>query len=182
MSISPSAALVGSQGLQVVINDNNSIYVTDARPNAEPCYPVRFYFEPNSFSMTNGGAHILFRGYSGSTIVLRVEFGFSAGTDQLRVALLNDGTTWTESNWFTLTDAPHAIELDWRAATGSGANNGGLTLWLDGIQQANLTGIDNDTRRVDRARLGALASIDAGTSGTYFFDAFESRRQTYIGP
>ena len=24
--------------------------------------------------------------------------------------------------------------------------------------------------------------IDAGTRGTYYFDAFESRRQTYIGP
>ena len=53
---------------------------------------------------------------------------------------------------------------------------------IDGIQQANLTGIDNDTLRIDRARLGALAGMDVGTSGTYYFDAFESRRQTYIGP
>jgi len=30
--------------------------------------------------------------------------------------------------------------------------------------------------------LGALAGMDAGTSGTYYFDAFESRRQNYIGP
>ena len=50
----------------------------------------------------------------------------------------------------------HFIELDWRAATGVGANNGGLTLWIDGVQQADLTGVDNDTWRVDRARLGAL--------------------------
>jgi hypothetical protein len=132
--------------------------------------------------MANGDSHILFRGYSGSTIVLRVEFGFSAGVYQLRAALLNDGTTWTESNWFTLSDAPHAIELDWRAASTVGANNGGLTLWIDGTQQANLTSIDNDTRRIDRVWLGAAASIDAGTSGTYFFDAFESRHSTYIGP
>jgi hypothetical protein len=30
--------------------------------------------------------------------------------------------------------------------------------------------------------LGAVAGIDSGTRGTIFFDAFESRRQSYIGP
>ena len=63
-----------------------------------------------------------------------------------------------------------------------GANDGGLTLWIDGTQKANLTGADNDTRRIDRVRLGAASGIDTGTRGTYYFDAFESRRQTYIGP
>jgi hypothetical protein len=42
--------------------------------------------------------------------------------------------------------------------------------------------MDNDTRRIDRVRLGALTGIDTGTRGTYYFDAFESRRQNYIGP
>ena len=87
-----------------------------------------------------------------------------------------------KTNWFTINDASHFIELDWRADAAAGTNDGGLTLWIDAVQQADLTGVDNDTGRVDRARLGALSGIDAGTSGTYFFDAFESRRQTFIGP
>jgi hypothetical protein len=29
--------------------------------------------------------------------------------------------------------------------------------------------------------LGAISGLDSGTRGTYYFDAFESRRQTYIG-
>jgi hypothetical protein len=94
---------------------------------------------------------------------------------------VNDATTWTNTNWFTISDAPHYLELDWRASSAVGANNGGLTLWIDGIQQANLTGVDNDTRRVDRVRLGAVAGIDSGTRGVEYFDAFESRRVTYIG-
>jgi hypothetical protein len=183
MSISPSAALVGSQGLQALINDTNAIYVTDDRPNAEPRYRVRFYFDPNSISMTDGNAHFIFKGFMGTgTEVVQLEFRRAAGAYQVRASIVDDGSLWFNTIWVTLSDAPHSIELDWRAAPGSGANNGGLTLWLDGIQQANLTGVDNDTRRVDRARLGALASIDAGTSGTYYFDAFESRRQSYIGP
>jgi hypothetical protein len=79
-------------------------------------------------------------------------------------------------------DTPHFVELDWGAATATGANNGGLTVWIDGIQQANLPGVDNDTRRIDRVRLGAVNGLYSGTLGTYYFDAFESRRQTYIGP
>jgi hypothetical protein len=183
LSVSPSSALIGSQGLQAVIDDANAIYVTDDRPNAEPRYRMRFYFNPNSLTMANGDSHILFRGYSGTTtIVTRIEFGFAAGGYQIKAAVLSDGSNWSETNWFTLSDASHAIELDWRAATVAGADDGGLTLWIDGAQQADLTGIDNDTWRLDRARLGATASLDAGTNGTYFFDAFESRRQTYIGP
>jgi hypothetical protein len=96
--------------------------------------------------------------------------------------VLTDSTTWRYTSWFTISDAPHFIELDWRAATAAGASDGSLTLWIDGTWRANLTGVDNDTRRVDRVRLGAVAGIDTGTRGAYYFDAFESRRQTYIGP
>lgn len=183
LSVSAAAALVGSNGLQAVLDDNVAIYLTDETPTAEPRYRARFYFDPNSILMASGDNHFIFRGYSGtSTLVLRVQFRFRNGNYHLRAALRNDASTWTNTGWFTLSDAPHAIELDWRAATAAGANDGGLTLWIDGAQQANLTGVDNDTRRIDRVRLGAVAGIDTGTRGTYYFDAFESRRQTYIGP
>jgi hypothetical protein len=60
-------------------------------------------------------------------------------------------------------------------------NDGALNFWVDGVQRASMTGVDNDTRRIDRVRLGAIAGIDSGTRGAYFFDAFESRRSGYIG-
>ena len=53
---------------------------------------------------------------------------------------------------------------------------------IDGTQQGNITGIDNDTRKVDRVALGAVSGVDTGTRGVEYFDAFESRRTTYIGP
>jgi hypothetical protein len=174
---------VDSKGLQALIDDNNAIHVTDDHPTAEPRYRARFYFDPNSIAMVAGDTHNIFFGYSGtSTAVLRGAFRFSSGVYQIRFSLLNDSGTWQNTSWFTISDAAHPIELDWRAATGVGANNGALTLWIDGIQKANLTGVDNDTRRIDRVRLGAASGIDTGTRGTYYFDAFESRRQTFIGP
>jgi hypothetical protein len=183
LSVSVAAGLVGSQGMQALIDDATAIYVTDDTPNAELRYRARFYFDPNSIVMASGDTHYILKGFVGaSTDVLRVEFRQSAGTYQIRASVADDGSAFISSSFFTISDAAHFIEIDWRAATAPGANNGGLTLWIDGVQQADLTGVDNDTWRVDRARLGALSGIDVGTSGTYYFDAFESRRQTFIGP
>jgi uncharacterized protein YjiK len=182
LSVSASAALVGTNGLQAVIDDNNAIYLTDDTPNAEPRYRARFYFDPNSIPMASGDNHFILQGYSGtSTLIMRVQFRFSNGAYQVRAALRNDASTWTNSAWLTISDVSHFIELDWRAAS-AGANNGGLTLWIDNVERANLSGIDNDTRKIDRVQLGAVNGIDSGTRGTYYIDDFESRRQTYIGP
>jgi len=184
LSVSPSAALVESQGLQALVDDNNTLVVIDDSPAAETRYRVRFYFDPNSIPMALGNAHLLFQGFSDSGVVqvLQLELRFQSTGYEVRALLLNDSKGWVSTNWFPISDAPHALELDWRAATAVGANNGGLTFWIDGVQQADVIGVDNDTRRINQVRLGGASGIDTGTRGTYFFDAFESRRLTYIGP
>jgi hypothetical protein len=105
-----------------------------------------------------------------------VEFRRSEGSTSFG-SLLNDG----KQLYLLVTNAP-TRELDWRASTAPGANNGGVTFWTDGVQRANLSTVDNDTRRIEQVRLGAVSGIDNGTRGTYYFDGFESRRTTYIGP
>ena len=101
---------------------------------------------------------------------------------EVRALPMDDAKNMIATSWLPLSDAFHVLELDWRASTAAGANNSGLTFWIDEFQQADLTGVDNDTCRIDQVRLGAVSGIDSGTRGTYFFDAFESRRLTYIGP
>ena len=96
--------------------------------------------------------------------------------------MLNDRSAFVNTNWFTISDAPHRIELDWWAAAMPGANNGGLALWIDNSQQEGLATVDKDTWQIDRVRLGAVAGIDSGTRGTYYFDAFETRSPDFIGP
>ena len=184
LSASTSAALFGSQGLQAMIDDNNAVVVIDESPALETRYRARFYFDPNSIPMAIGDAHLIFLGSSGGGTVqhLQLELRFQATGYEVRALLMNDVKTMVSTSWFPLSDASHALELDWRASTAAGANNGGLMFWMDGIQQADLTGVDNDTRRIDQVRLGAASGVDTGTRGTYFFDAFESRRLTYNGP
>jgi chitodextrinase len=183
LSVNSASALTGNYGLQAVINDNNPIYLTDDTPSAEPRYRARFYFDPNSIAMADRDAFVLLHGYgNNSVMVLRLEFRVFKGNYQLRAAVRNDGNGWTSSSWTNVGDMPHFVELDWNAATGIGANNGGLTLWIDGVQSALLSAIDNDTRRIDSIQIGAVADIDTSTRGTYYVDAFESRRLSYIGP
>jgi hypothetical protein len=182
LSASTAAALNGFYGMRVNIANNNPAYVQDDSPNAEARYRARFYFAPNSISMKSGNSHVIFTGYQGaSTGVARVEFRYSSGLYQLRAGLINNSTTWRASNWFTISNAPHYVELDWSAASSPATANGYLTLWIDGVQQASLTGVANDTRRVDMVRLGPAAGVQSGTRGAYYFDAFESRRSSYIG-
>ena len=180
---SNAAAIVGNYGLDALIDDNHPLYVGDHSPNSESRYRARFYFDPNSITMNNGNAHSIFVGYvNTSTAVLRVELRYFGNNYQIRVGARNDGSGWKYSGWVTIIDSPHAIEFDWRAATARNANNGYLTLWIDGAQQAHVSGIDNNTRRIDAVRLGAVSGVDSGTRGAYYFDEFVSHHTTYIGP
>ena len=183
LSVNTGAALGGVYGLRALINDNSAIYVVDDTPAAETRYRARFYFDPNSISMSNGNAHYIFYGYSGTSVVAtRIEFRRSSGVYQVRAQIRNNGSTFLTTGYVTISDAPHFLEIDWRASTAPGASNGGLTFWVDGVQAGSITGVDNDTRRIDAVWLGAVGGIDSGTRGTEFFDSFESRRLNFIGP
>ena len=76
----PPPLWLGTKRLRALINNTTSIYVTDDRPISETRYRARFYFDPNSITMSNGNAHYIFYGYTGtSTDVLRIELRRSSG-------------------------------------------------------------------------------------------------------
>jgi hypothetical protein len=101
LGASLSAAPAGSEGLQALIDDNNSLFVVDQSPTAETRYRVRFYFDPNSISMATGNVRLLFQGFSGSgtTQVLQLELRFQATGYELRALLVNDAKEWTSTSW-----------------------------------------------------------------------------------
>jgi hypothetical protein len=183
LRITTGAALAGTYGMAAVISNNTAMYVTDDSPNAEPQYRARFYFDPNTISMANGDTHFIFYGYTGaSTVVLRIEFHKVSTGYQIRASQLNNGSTWLTTSYFAISDAPHAIEIYYQTAASSSAANGGLTLWIDGVQKAAITGVGNSTRVIDRIRLGPISGIDNTTRGAEYYDSFVSHRLTYIGP
>jgi hypothetical protein len=177
LSVRVNASLAGNYGLQATFTNTTGMLVRDDTPNAEPRYRARFYFNPNSITMASGDNITLFQGLNPSgKIVLSIQFNRSSTSYQLRVRAYDSETAnFVSTPYFNLTNAVHSVELDW-------GNDGHLAFWIDGAQQGSLTGVNNSIYTVDRIRLGAPTMSITGTSGTFYIDAFESRRFTYIGP
>jgi hypothetical protein len=177
LSVSVGAALEGSYGLQATFTNTTNMLVRNDAPTAETRYRARFYFNPNSISMATGDNITLFQGLgAGGNIVLSIQFNRSSAGYQLRARSHDSGLgTFVNTPYFTISNAVHTVEVDW-------GNDGHLTFWIDGSQQANLTGINNSIYTVETVRLGAPTMSITGTSGSFYIDAFESRRFTFIGP
>ena len=133
LSVTNAAALVGTYGMSTVIDDNNAIYVTDDSPDGETQYRARFYFDPNSISMANNDNHTILYAYKGTYLpAMRVELRYYSGNYQIRAQARKD-SLFVNTSYYTITDDEHYIEIDWKAAASPGANNGELTLWIDGV-------------------------------------------------
>jgi peptidoglycan/xylan/chitin deacetylase (PgdA/CDA1 family) len=177
LSVSAAAAMLGAYGMQARLDDTRPIYVRDDRPQAEKRYKASFWFDVNSLSMANNDHHLIFQGYDATNaFVLRLALRYSGGEYQVQAQAVTDAGGYVSTAWLTLSDEPHQIMIDYRAATGAGANDGVLELWLDGVQRYVIIGIDNDTRNIESVRLGGVSGIDIGSSGVYYFDEFSSTR------
>lgn len=179
LAVTSAAALVGLKGMRARVDDNNRIYVQDDTPNSEAVYNIKFYFDPNSITMAEGDVHAILVAFDArSTFVpaIGVDLRFFNGAYQLRARARLDAITWVRTAWMAISDGEHQIEVEWDGASLPGDNDGKLKFKIDGVVRANRTGLDNDTFRIDRVRLGAVMGIDTGTRGIYYFDQFESYR------
>jgi len=110
-------------------------------------------------------------------LVLRRQSGQYA----LMARVRRDDNTLADTPFVNISDDPHAVEVGWQRASAPAAADGSFQMWIDGVLVATLGGLDTDGRRIDFVRLGAM-SVKGGAAGTLYFDKFESRRRTYIGP
>lgn len=177
LSVTAGAALQGNFGLQAVFTNKANMLVRNDSPAAETRYRARFYFNPNSIAMATGDNITLLQGLdAGGAVVLSIQFNRSSAGYQLRARSYDSGlAAFVNTPYFTISNAVHTVEVDW-------GNDGHLTFWIDGVQQANLTGISNNIYKIETVRLGAPTMTISGTSGSFYMDSFESRRSTYIGP
>lgn len=182
LNVSTNAAMDGAWGMQGLINRTTPIYVSDLTPAAESSYHARFYFSPNGVSIRSGKTHNIFVGLSTSgTELFALQLQSSSGNYQVRgVFRLNNGKTKT-TNWYTISNASHPIELFWLAASSTKSSDGSFSLWIDGILKETRSGISNGTYRLEEVRLGPQ-SLVSGIAGTEYFDEFKSTRLDYIGP
>jgi len=187
LQASAGAAMDGSaSGLAAAVNDTTGLYVQDDTPVDENRYRARFWFDPHDFDTGEAQGHRRTRIFVAfeeaptrrlAAVVLRRVGGAYAVEARTRL----DDNSQADTPFFPISDGPHAIEIDWKRASGPDALDGSLELWIDGTSMATLGALDNSRSAVDFVRLGAL-SVKSGASGTLYWDEFESRRATYIGP
>ena len=182
LSASASALLSSSYGMQAVVNDTAGIYVSDYTPLAEREYHARFYFDPNSISIPTGQGFSIFTGSSSAGITFRILLNNVGGAYQLQAQVYNDSSVWVAGQNIAITDEPQLIEIEYKVASATDASDGYLNVYLNDTLADTVSSVDNDTRVIDTVSLGAVNSIDVGTSGTIYFDAFEPRNGSHIGP
>jgi hypothetical protein len=181
VSVTPAAAMAATtQGMQVAFTGNQPGYVTDNSPANETTYHARFYFNPRGTLSGNTQMDIFAARNTVGVNVVRVQYrrtGAGGGTYQVRLSVSRFGGT-TNTNWVTITNnAAHYIELDWQSAASATAR-----FYVDGVLQQTLTGLNTAAFTVDTVLLGPSGGLVATAGGTPYFDQFESRRTSYIGP
>jgi len=188
LRVSNLAGMTGNWGLRGDVNDTNSIYVEDQRPIQENQYRVRFRFDTNGFDPGSAQGHLrtrIFIGFQGSpqrrlfAIVLKRT---AAGQYSIGARTRRDDNTQADTGFFDVAPGMHRVEILWTRASGPAAGDGLFRLWIDGhTHEAILPGLANNAGVVDFVRLGAM-NVKSGANGTLYFDDFDSRRWTYVGP
>ena len=170
-------------GMAVTIASSSAAYVTDLTPLTESKLRARFYFNANTLKLGSSDVITIYSAYTTTgQATSRIQLRWTGSTYQARVSLLNDASKWVDSSWYALAAGWNSIEFEWHASTAAGANNGGATLWLNGVQRAALSARDNDKQRVESVSSGIIAGMRSTTTGTFFIEDYISRRNTYIGP
>jgi hypothetical protein len=162
--------------MRALISGGTSGYVQDNSPTNETQYHARFYFNPNGATVQTGNPQSILVGLNAANQnVFQVQTRRNNGQYQIRASVSRVGGT-TTTNWHTITNTHHAIEIAWQAGTSAS-----FMLYIDGALKQTLTGLNTNTLRVDTVRLGPQSAL-GGVTGAEYFDNFTSTRTTYIGP
>lgn len=185
LNVNAAARYGGSFGLQVIVDDTTPAWIGDDTPNVAKRYRARFYVRLSSLVQPTGSELTLFSALSTSAAEqLRVLIGQSPSGKQLRLAARRDDGSYATTPAgaeMALANGWRSIEIDWRAASSPGANDGALGVWVDGQPFAGLSALDNDQGEVSSVRWGAVSVLPAGSSGSFRLDDFESRSALRIG-
>jgi FtsP/CotA-like multicopper oxidase with cupredoxin domain len=183
ISATPASALVGGYGMQAVLGNGTAPgFVTDLTPINETSYSGQFYFDPNGVLTGNNNVVTILNGMNqAGTSLLRVEFRrqiTGGGTYQIRAAVRRAGGN-SNTNWFSISNAPHTIQVNWMSA-----NPASFSLYIDGVLRQTINGLvtTGATYLLERVDLGPSAGLAANASGTMYFDAYASARRVLVPP
>jgi len=176
LSVTHAAALHDSYGASFFIDDGNELYMRDSTPDTETRYRFRFYLDPNSLTMADPSWFLIFKSIQEdwSVAPLKVYLLYSGSAYKINAKDATDGGDYSKyTSDYTITDAPHCIEIDWMASTGAGNDDGYFSLWIDGVLKETVSDIDSDTEDTGHIHL-TTSEFSSVPSGTLYMDDFAS--------
>jgi hypothetical protein len=182
MTTTVAAAMNGtSYGISLLIDDANAMYGQidlsgqDFTTNGK--FKMSFYLDPNTLTMGSEDKFAIIRSeYTGDPynfLWLYLEYNTGTGYSFITEPTVDTGGLTGHEE--TISDGPHLIEVEMTRAATNVSSDGSIVLKVDGGTANTWSSIDNyDTLAIiDWMRLGAISSIDAGTSGTFYLDGIE---------
>lgn len=188
LSLSSGAALAGTAyGISSAITNTNQqyAYYLLAATDSSTSFEGRFYIDPNTMSISDGGQISVFYLVNSTTTETFVVYKLMniGGSFVMRGVLINDAGTHNETSAFTISDAPHYIEFKATKAGTSSSSDSTLDTWVDGSAQTQLTGVDCYDRFNTRLIVFGAPSQSGTISGTFYLDELVvNNTGTYIGP
>jgi len=173
LSVSAAAALAGSAyGLDVLIDGTGAIYGRiDFSTLTSGVYRFRCYIDPNGLTMASGDQFRFLKVAVGGSDRALLRLNYNGSDYRLSGLVKDDATSNQTTSHYVITDGPHYVEAMVEYASSDVAIDAKFTLWVDGVQQEQVTGLDiYDITQPDSVRIGAVTNVDAGTTGTLYLD------------
>jgi hypothetical protein len=181
--VKENAAIIETYGAKVRILSEKARYLLDDSPNNESEYHARFHIDLKNIVMNHKDKFRVFQGNMGFKQPFYLVIRKWNTNNSIRAFVRRDDGSFARTKWFLLPVGSNGIEINWQAAQDEFTSNGSFTLYLNGIQSALLSELDNDTLSITKTRLGITRKIPVAfqISGNFFLDHFASDNQNYIG-
>ena len=156
----PDAAINGTWGACVDRGTDKRKQLIDETPVDQTAFNVRFNIDPNALSMADGTRFRFIQTKMGENRPFFIVMKFDGGQYQIQLNTLRDDLTKAKTGWYTLSDAPHTLEVSWQAASAADANDGRAALYIDGLRVEQLQNLDNDSILIDTFKIGFTSRLD----------------------
>jgi len=172
-----AAARTGLFGGRVRILSRSPKFFSDLTPYEELSYRADFALDIHSLQISENASFRLFEAGTRNKAALVVLVKYSENQYWLQARARLDSGAWKNTPWTILLDKYADITIFWKRAGRPQIHDGKLLLLLNGVLAGRARRLDNDTRQIDRVRLGVTRRIapNVSISGSFFLDNFSSQ-------
>jgi hypothetical protein len=177
LAINAAAAMRGNYGFSVGIPAvGNRFGRLDDIP-AYAAFTQTYLFDINSLTMADGDLLEISNVNDGAVNLISVNLGYTLANGYfLRFDTRDDTSGAVIGTNVLVNDGAMKIDAEFMAASYAGADNGYMRAYIDGVLVDQAVDLDNDGRLVRQVRLGVIG-VDAGTSGTLYYDDYRYTNQ-----